>query len=242
MRWRYYHALLTFTDRHYVDIAGIDISASAIRLAEENRALQLAALHPECAEEAMRLDSLRWTTFVRADVLNFDGAVSPRGASSFLHALKEQEKNGAAPSNDILISNPPYVSSSDYYRTTSPSVRRFEPKLALVPPPVSKHGTFVRDGDLFYSQILRAAHRLNTQVLLMEVADLQQAERVALLLADQALWDGIEIWRDNPSGGAKSMASEFVLQDNTRAQTIPILGDGMARSVLAFRGRGREWL
>lgn len=234
--------MLTYQLAKYVDIIGIDISSKAIELAQENKAVQITALNSESSGDTLRQDSLRAMAFLWADVLWRDDTDEPRGPLSILRALQKHDKNITAPSNDILISNPPYISSSDYYCTTSPSVRRFEPKLALVPPTLGKGGTATNDADLFYNPILQVARQLDSRILLLEVADLPQAERVALLMTQQDRWDGIEIWRDDPRDSAKSSASELLLNDSTSAVTIRVLGEGEARSVLAYRGRGRQWL
>ncbi|KAH0138000.1 hypothetical protein KCU67_g15597, partial [Aureobasidium melanogenum] len=74
------------------------------------------------------------------------------------------------------------------------------------------------------------------KVVLFEVADLEQAERVALMAKDQGIWDGIEIWRDYPSEHDPDV--EII---NTGAlKDVKILGTGNGRSVFAYRGDRRD--
>ncbi|KAK2754770.1 hypothetical protein FQN53_008891, partial [Emmonsiellopsis sp. PD_33] len=76
----------------------------------------------------------------------------------------------------ILISNPPYISPAQFLDgTTARSVRLFEPRLALVPPPVSSvdidiMGGTVRREDVFYPRILAfaAAEGVRADLVVME--------------------------------------------------------------------------
>ncbi|KAK3700661.1 hypothetical protein LTR37_015850 [Vermiconidia calcicola] len=174
--------------------------------------------------------------FVRADVLIQEPTLEPSANPPVLQAL--QRLDGRRQTRyDILISNPPYVSSKDYMRTTSPPVRSFEPKLALVPARPNGEYAAVSDGDLFYPRLLHIAKQVEAKVILFEVADLDQAKRVAQWAASQGIWDTIEIWRDFPSG--QSTAEEHMLSGT---RTVAILGSGNGRSVLAYRDAGIAWL
>jgi hypothetical protein len=132
---------------------------------------------------------------------------------------------------DVLISNPPYISPSAYWKTTTRSVRGFEPKLALVPPSTAKQ-TDTEQGDRFYPRLLNIARDIEAKVVLLEVADLDQAIRVAQRAQSLDIFDGIEIWRDQPD------RTEFSTVEND----IPVIGEGNARSVLCYRGLGTSWL
>ncbi|KAE9965694.1 hypothetical protein EG328_009475 [Venturia inaequalis] len=94
-------------------------------------------------------------------------------------------RSGRGTEWDLLICNPPYISPNHFYTTTSRSVRNFEPKLALVPPPSESGLTDEQQGDLFYPRLLHIADKLKSKILLMEVADLSQAERVAAMAQEQ---------------------------------------------------------
>ncbi|KAL1601645.1 hypothetical protein SLS60_006560 [Paraconiothyrium brasiliense] len=133
---------------------------------------------------------------------------------------------------DILISNPPYISPSGYWKTTTRSVRGFEPKLALVPPPKAGNDD-AQQGDAFYQPILNIASEVEAKIVLLEVADLDQALRVARAAKTLRLFDGIEIWREQPDEphGPSLETAEF-----------PVLGQGNARSVICWRGTGAAWL
>lgn len=140
-------------------------------------------------------------------------------------------------SYDVLISNPPYISSKAFRSTTARSVRHFEPKLALVPNHHASHGQ-AYDGDTFYPHLLHLADELNAKVLLFEVADMEQAVRVASRMTQQHEWDGIEIWRDEPS--AEDATGKDALPVADREVSIRGAGDG--RSVFAYRGAGSTWV
>jgi hypothetical protein len=146
---------------------------------------------------------------------------------------------------DVLISNPPYISPCGYWRTTTRSVRHFEPKLALVPPGEGISSD-TEHGDEFYPRLIQHAKHTQARIVLFEVADLEQALRVARMARDAVecrlehrySFHGIEIWRDQPdqpnhadSPGDPSHESEF-----------PIIGTGNVRSVLCWRDEGCEWL
>lgn len=69
--------------------------------------------------------------------------------------------------------------------------------------------------------------------MLLEVADQEQALRVARLAQKLDIFDGIEIWRDEPTASADQSANE---------DGIPFQGQGNARSVICWRGVGGLWL
>jgi methylase of polypeptide subunit release factors len=140
-----------------------------------------------------------------------------------------------------LISNPPYISTSAFRRTTSASVRKYEPKLALVPPvPHSSAGQADEDdGDLFYPKLYELATMLDTKVVLFEVADMEQAIRVAGLAGDH--WEAVEIWRDDP--GADGVEEESVnVGEGEGMRWVDVRGVGNGRSVVAYRSDGSRWL
>lgn len=207
-------------------VVGVDVSAPALALAGENLRLQIN----DHSSNSRNLQSLQTMRFLQADVLCDESSQDPQVAS--LH--QALQRHGQT-SYDILISNPPYISSRSYRSTTYRSVRDFEPKLALVPP-ITKNSETLRDGDLFYPHLIRAAERVGAKIVLFEVADLDQAKRVASMAAEQYNWDGIEMWRDEPSS---RRASEEEMIGN---RAFPVLGEGHGRSVLLYRGVGKAWL
>ena len=145
---------------------------------------------------------------------------------------------------DILMSNPPYISPEAFAHTTTRSVKRYEPLLALVPPPSqsspnqAQQGNQIDQGDLFYPRLLSIAASLSVKVAPFEVADLQQAKRVAVMAENQNSWDGIEIWRDNPRFQDYQEHSEEVVMH----EKVKVVGAGNGRSVVVYRGVGNDWV
>ncbi|EKG16017.1 DNA methylase N-6 adenine-specific conserved site [Macrophomina phaseolina MS6] len=136
---------------------------------------------------------------------------------------------------DILISNPPYISPRAFVHTTTRSVRNFEPKLALVPPVSDTRPDSC--GDVFYPKLLDIADCVLAKLVLFEVADMDQALRVARLAQDRGAWQGIEIWRDEPAAQESPAPSTAVHLDGIR-----ILGRGDGRSVVCWRAEASQWL
>jgi methylase of polypeptide subunit release factors len=219
-------------------IIGVDISQRALKLAEENKThcVQNAQTHRSSSAN-INLSILRDMQFLKADIL-----AEHSDPSSVMSKLKKAQ--GIRPSNptyDVLISNPPYISTSAFHRTTSASVRKYEPKLALVPPvPIASVNQATEDdGDLFYPKLYELATRLDTKVVLFEVADMEQALRVAGLADGD--WDVVEIWRDDPSSGGGEVESVDVGEGEARRR-VGVRGVGNGRSVVAYRGEGSRWL
>lgn len=170
------------------------------------------------------------TSFAKADVLADPfGDLTPGAPLPVRNLLNH---NKWSPFWDLLISNPPYISPSAYWKTTMRSVRKFEPKLALVPPPRSKFDD-TQQGDMFYPRLLKIAEEVEAKIVLLEVADLEQALRVARLAQKLNTFDGIEIWRDDPDVSA----SQPTIEDG-----FQVYGEGNGRSVLCWRGAGGPWL
>ena len=140
----------------------------------------------------------------------------------------------------MLVANPPYISPSSFDRDTSRSVRNHEPRDALVPllPETVVDGgarSCINPGDAFYPRLLELASRVAARVLLVEVADMAQAERVAaMVVMERGGWEGCEIWRDWPAGGG----GEAVEVVEVRGESVRVKGEGNGRAVLAWRGEG----
>ena len=80
---------------------------------------------------------------------------------------------------DIITCNPPYIPLSSR-STLDRSVSKYEPSEALFVP--SKYG------DDYYHTLLAIANRWETPAVVMEVGDLEQAERVkSLFELDRAM-------------------------------------------------------
>lgn len=146
---------------------------------------------------------------------------------------------GTAPC-DIILANPPYISAEDYDRDidcpVSMSVKRYEPRMALVP----------RKGmhqDAFYPRILQIAKKVGTKIVLMEVGDMDQARRVAQMAIASGRWDGIEIWRDDLNAHeVETSEEEIVSPTNGHKEMVKVAGKGHGRSVVCWRRGGAYWL
>ncbi|KAF2015333.1 S-adenosyl-L-methionine-dependent methyltransferase [Aaosphaeria arxii CBS 175.79] len=205
---------------------GVDISTKALDLAKSNLR-KLQKTEPAIVPNLMK--------FMRADILKEPDNDVPSVLPSLKAAL---ELNRKPKQWDILISNPPYISPSAYWKTTTRSVRGFEPKLALVPK-AELGGTDTEQGDAFYPRLLATAVEIDAKVVLFEVADLDQAVRVAHLARKTNAFDGIEIWRDQPDQDDLEQVPENISKDRS---CFPIIGAGNGRSVLLYRGVGASWL
>lgn len=209
------------TPAHPPQILGVDIAPQAQALAETN----LAHIHS-------RSTSPPDIHFALADILHPHPA--PHGPPSLANLL-DQRREGTW---DILISNPPYISPASFYRDTARSVRGFEPKIALVPPPTEQAipASDEAQGDSFYPAILRAAREVDAKVVLVEVADLQQAERVAAMMVGAERWSGVEIWRDEPEWrGFGEVAGCDGASVSVRGSEVVVRGQGHGRSVVCWR-------
>ena len=135
--------------------------------------------------------------FIQGNVFDLTSWAEP--ASQFFSGnsslQKEQELEV-----DVIISNPPYISPREYLTTTTRSVRRWEPKIALVPPNTTATTTSSTPalGDGFYPHIARLALGMRAKALLVEVGgDEGQAERVREVFA--SIWEEsgtTAVWRD----------------------------------------------
>ena len=161
---------------------------------------------------------------------------------------------------NVVICNPPYVSTQAHKQITSQSVRQYEPISALVPCHPLAHGNStcrlpaekvlseVDNGDhlMFYKVLLQNFKRRREEILLMEIGDDEQALEVVALAYQlvSGLFEEIEIWHDD------------ILEHPNRTGVIeaPIgyqpssyvkyggLNGSSARAVVLWRDRGRQWL
>jgi methylase of polypeptide subunit release factors len=194
-----------------IDVLGIDISDTALRLARDN-------LQHNVKEGLLAQPALEQVSFVKADILSDDIG----------------RHWGTNSTWDIVISNPPYISEAGFNKDANRSVRNWEPKLALVPPIIENDGALPsHTEDIFYNKILDITRAGGARLLLMEVGDLQQALRVAQLALDTKLWSLVEVWRDWPDQKADQSieAQEAVVGD----ELIQIRGSGHGRSVFCWR-------
>jgi methylase of polypeptide subunit release factors len=241
----------SFTERavNRLDVLGVDISYTAVELARHNQRSTQQQHHHHIAdlmddppangfEIDCQRDALSNAKFLQADILSESG--DPSRAIDLVIESRDNHANqpvdiwtalhreGYGNKWDIIISNPPYISPKHFYTTTTRSVRNYEPKLALVPPPMTPHLTDEQQGDLFYPRLLHLANKFKSKMLLMEVADLEQAERVSALVLEGGNWSDVEIWCDEP-GLPSDPQRKSCLCD------VPILGQGNGRSVFCWR-------
>ncbi len=198
-----------------LQLLGIDISREAVALANQNLHWNIRQIHlRQVASEQVR--------FAQGDIFG-DTAIQRE-------------------TWDIVISNPPYISPRSFTRETSRSVRNYEPKSALVPStkcPMSggDRDTQERDlavGDAFYPRLLEIAEKVNAKLLLVEVADMEQAKRVVDLAVKGGYWEEHEIWRDWPDQGGTLQRDTLKIS----GRTAQIVGQGHGRSVLLSRSDG----
>ncbi|KAI9698029.1 MAG: hypothetical protein M1836_004382 [Candelina mexicana] len=207
-----------------IRIVGIDISPKAIELARRNVRWNIAQLN-------LDISARRQVSFQLGDILE----------------MSKECKNTICTTPilqtdwDVVTSNPPYISPKAF-RTTSRSVRNFEPGLALVPPPqngiklgeTTELGHATNEGDTLYPGILDIATKVNTKLAVLEVSDLEQAIRVASIALDTGHWDAVEVWRDSLNFNGPQ-ASEGKAQPNqlvVEGHKIILWGDGNARAVV----------
>jgi methylase of polypeptide subunit release factors len=166
------HALLASQFQN-LSITGIDISPMALSLAQKNlqHNLQLGQLAPRAMTDIH---------FHQADVLG-NGSDSTPPIEPLLQSLcKTGSESSEHTQCDLLISNPPYISRTEFRNgTTARSVRLFEPELALVPPDTVSGDC--RPEDIFYHRIIKLAFELEAKITVLECGDMAQAQRVVAL-------------------------------------------------------------
>lgn len=202
-----------------LSVHGVDISPVALQLSEANVAHNVKAglIRQPSKEQGISFD--------KVDI--FD--------DSNIQALAVTNAG-----LDLMISNPPYISKNtwNYGRgDMGYSVRKYEPRLALVP---GDHLPRVADGleqeDIFYQRLLDIALLLKPKALLLEVGDEVQAHRVTRFCYnhDYASGKSIELWRDWPDLPLLEKSTdtvELATLKNTSLE-VPIRGEGNVRSVL----------
>ena len=216
----FHHELYAIRNDIDLRAVGIDISEKALHLAAHN-------LNQVRKEKS-------WVAKGSIGYMKGDVLANPfrEVRSDQIHVSTVLRYAGLPHLWDIVISNPPYISPKAYWKTTTRSVRIFEPKLALVPPSQSSNGS-MEQGDTFYMPILRLASDVEAKIVLLEVADLDQAIRIAHAAREMNAFDGIEIWRDQP---------DELQIESPLVEGFSVLGQGNARSVVCWRGAGATWL
>ncbi|PKS10804.1 hypothetical protein jhhlp_002561 [Lomentospora prolificans] len=146
---------------------------------------------------------------------------------------------------DVLVSNPPYVSSQAWNLARdglSYSARKYEPKLALVPGDDARvpEGRCLHE-DVFYAALLDITLVIDPSVVLFEVGGAQQAERVVQLAMEHAFGKNadFELWRDYPDIHSSPDEADDDVGDVLKIRddpghngVVPVRGCGNIRSVL----------
>lgn len=141
------------------EVVGVDLSPSAVACAEANLRAATPLLHAGSMVEFMRGD-------VFDDLFIGDVAATKGGF-------------------DVVVSNPPYISAAGYERECEISVRRWEPRLALV----AEEG-----GDAFYKRIGDVAEMCDAGVVVVETGAGGQEVRVKEEFEGTGWQSGV--WRD----------------------------------------------
>ncbi|KAI0100783.1 S-adenosyl-L-methionine-dependent methyltransferase [Nemania sp. FL0031] len=243
-----------------VRVFGFDVEARAVRLARRNLLRNFCGPRPsfphaqqnntvEAAEKAV--------TFRQADIFTDGWMASLEGADARLEPLRrkhqEWDKESRPRKIDILVSNPPYISQRGFATDTGRSVRNYEPKLALVPPPVplSPASTACAPEDIFYARLLDIADNIRPRIAAFEVGDMKQAIRVAKMAISRSQpigpvegqtvsgdrskrWGVVEIWRDWPDCRPEDEEDDVVLVDG---REVHVRGSGHGRVVFLVEGQ-----
>ena len=216
-------------EKPQISALGVDISAKAIKLADLNKKLLSSFL---TSTEDSRIAAIPKPESLRSPKLSFIQA------DIFSSNLSCQLSTFQMMPVDILFSNPPYISQTGFFHGTAGSVRKFEPITALVPQSSisSLPDAPDKSGDVFYPQLLGISKAVGAKIIAFEVADMNQALRVANLATGQNIWDVIEIWRDDYN----ESSIECMVRKN--ADGIYICGAGEGRTVVCLREEGIKWL
>ncbi|KAK1975163.1 HemK family methyltransferase [Colletotrichum cereale] len=194
-----------------LSVTGVDVSPTAVRLSRENLRHNVGAgALPRPTEE-------KSASFRLADVFDEAAMATIRRC-------------------DVLVSNPPYISRKVWAYGRGQmgySVRKYEPRLALVPGDTAPAYDGCDHADVFYARLLDVAGRLRPKVLLFEVGDQEQAVRVAGLVRrnEYTRQATCELWRDWPDlTPDEDEATELDMD----AERVAVKGSGNVRSVFVL--------
>lgn len=199
---------------HHLRVRGVDIAPDAVDLARLNVA------HNTSLGNILPPETGKMLGILRGDIFNDKDITS----------LAEYPC-------DVLVSNPPYVSQKawDYgHGQLGYSVRKYEPRLALVPshdlhlPPGWQHE------DVFYSRLMDIAGILRPRAALFELGDEAQARRVLSRLFQHELShvSTVEVWRNWPDVTEDGQVNELVIDAGSTSRRIPVKGSGHIRSIV----------
>lgn len=207
---------------HYENlmIHGVDLSPIALNLAQRN-------LENNLRQGLLSDRALTQVQFRRADVLARGSDSVPTIQEAIPEYFPKPDDNQEQNMHlgiDLLISNPPYISTKDFRNgTTSRSVRRFEPHLALVPPMTSASTLPARFNaeDVFYYHIISLSIKSLVKMAVFECGDITQARRVVdmhqVMAATSSHQYSVEIW---PTSEKDLEANGFHPLDGSRCVII----------------------
>lgn len=196
-------------------VRGVDISPRAVGLAKLNVHHNAKLGNIATSQPDQKLDILRGDIFKDQDIAPV--AQTPC---------------------DILVSNPPYVSQRAWdfgQGGLGYSVRKYEPRLALVPNHDLPVPAEWLHEDVFYSRLLDIAMLLKPSVALLELGEESQARRILGRLFQHRVAEFVmaEVWRDWPDlTAAGGEAAELVVELNDISRRVPVRGRGQIRSIL----------
>ncbi|KAF4994757.1 hypothetical protein FGRMN_5571 [Fusarium graminum] len=208
----------------HLTVRGVDISPVALRLAQENIARNVNLRNLMEPTKHKRLDITRANVFSDSDMQQL--AVTPW---------------------DIMISNPPYVSEDVWQHGRGQlgySVRKYEPRLALVPNNDLPCPSGCNPADVFYARLLDISELLKPKVVLLEIGDEDQARRVLQLYFAHPIAQNssAEIWRDWPDL-CETEDTELTVSiggSDGEGRRIPVKGDGLIRSIMIRNSNGAK--
>lgn len=234
------HTLLTTHPTTPLTLHGLDISPAAIALARTNNHHNPPRLSNPTPSHTL--------TFTLADIFS---PLPP-------HILPQNTTNNTIPPKegkeiDLLISNPPYISPTEFSTATARAVRNHEPRLALIPlPSLSSSLTQkykCQPEDVFYARLLEITAELRPKRVVLEVGGLEQALRVVRLAG--GFLDGgkggngkgnggygtVEVWRDEVGGGGGVGGGDRGERVVVEGREVVVRGQGRGRVVYLERHR-----
>ncbi|KAG6009957.1 hypothetical protein E4U21_000728 [Claviceps maximensis] len=146
---------------------------------------------------------------------------------------------------DVLISNPPYISRKVWHFGCGQlgySVRKYEPRLALVPDASIPSPAGWQHQDIFYLRLLDISMTMKPSIALFELGGEQQIRRVLTGLFRHRIAEvaEVEVWRDWPDGKADAgQDTELTISLGARHQTVSVKGSGHMRCIF-MRNRWRH--
>ncbi|KAG6006390.1 hypothetical protein E4U43_000446 [Claviceps pusilla] len=199
----------------HLTVRGVDIAPVAVELAQRNIEHNINSGRKASVRPGQTLKISRGDIFNDADI----DRLSPTKRC------------------DVLISNPPYISRDVWHFGRGQlgySVRKYEPRLALVPDVSIAPPAGWQHGDVFYLRLLDISMTLKPSIALFELGGEEQIRRVlaGLFRHRIAAVTEVEVWRDWPDGEADAdQDTQLTLSLGTHDQTVSVKGSGHMRCI-----------